>query len=98
MQPYFKVVLSGAWHWIPLAATTAPKKVAAKPAPNPKPSFPTDAEINVTQGPSEDALTRGTTIILDNGLELSDDTLTEEEIELICGVYKWSTGMCGMFE
>ena len=60
--------------------------------------FPTDAEINVTQGPSEDALTRGTTIVLDDGLELSDDTLTEEEIELICGVYKWSTGMCGMFE
>ena len=60
--------------------------------------FPTDAEINVTQGPLEDALTRVTTIILDDGLELSDDTLTEEEIELICGVYKWSTGMCGMFE
>ena len=60
--------------------------------------FPMDAEINVTQGPSEDALTRGTTIVLNNGLELSDDTLTEEEIELICGIYKWSTGMCGMFE
>ena len=55
--------------------------------------FPTDAEISVTQGPSEDALTRGTTIVLDNGLELSDDSLTEEEIELICGVYKWLTGM-----
>ena len=55
--------------------------------------FPTDAEISVTQGPSEDALTRGTTIVLDNGLELSDDSLTEEEIELICSVYKWSTGV-----
>ena len=56
--------------------------------------FPTDAEISVTQGPSEDALTRGTIIGLDDGVELFDDTLTEEEIELICGVYKWSTGMC----
>ena len=60
--------------------------------------LPTDAEINVTQEPLEDALTRGTTIVLDDGLELSDDTLTEEEIELICGVYKWLTGMCGIFE
>ena len=60
--------------------------------------FPTDAEINVTQGPLEDAPTRGTTIVLNDGLELSDDTLTDEEIELICGVYKWLTGMCGMFE
>ena len=60
--------------------------------------FPTDAEINVTQGPLEDALTRGTTIVLNDGLELSNDTLTEEEIKLICGIYKWSTGMCGMFE
>ena len=56
--------------------------------------FPTDAEISVTQGPSECALTRGTIIGLDDGMELFDDTLTEEEIELICGVYKWSTGMC----
>ena len=56
--------------------------------------FPTDAEISVTQGPLEDALTRGTIIGLDDGVELFDDTLTEEEIELICGVYKWSTGMC----
>ena len=56
--------------------------------------FPTDAEISVTQGPSEDALTRGTIIGLNDGVELFDDTLTEEEIVLICGVYKWSTGMC----
>ena len=56
--------------------------------------LPTDAEISVTQGPLEDALTRGTTIVLDNGVELFDDTLTEKEIELICVVYKWSTGMC----
>ena len=56
--------------------------------------FPTNAEISVTQGPSEDVLTRGTIIGLDDGVELFDDTLTEEEIELICGVYKWSTGMC----
>ena len=56
--------------------------------------FPTDAEISVTQGPSEVVLTRGTTNVLDNGMELFDNTFTEEEIELICGVYKWSTGMC----
>ena len=56
--------------------------------------FPTNAEISVTQGPLEDVLTRGTTIDLNNGVELFDDTLTEEEIELICGVYKWSADMC----
>ena len=55
--------------------------------------IPADAEISITQGPSEDALVRGTTLILSDGLELLNNALTEEEIDLICGIYKWLTGM-----
>lgn len=56
--------------------------------------FPTDAELLVTQGPSEDALAMGTAELLNGDvLELFDDGLGDEEIDLICGVYKWSTGM-----
>ena len=50
--------------------------------------LPANAEISITQGPSEDALERGTTLVLNDGLELFDNTLTEEEIDLICGIYK----------
>ena len=55
--------------------------------------LPANAEISTTQGPSEDALARGTTLILHDGLELFNNALTEEETDLICSVYKWSTGM-----
>ena len=55
--------------------------------------LPANAEISITQGPSEDALARDTTLVLNDGLELFNDALTEEETDLICGVYKWSTGM-----
>ena len=55
--------------------------------------LPANAEISITQGPSEDALARDTTLVLNDGLELFNNALTEEETYLICGVYKWSTGM-----
>ena len=55
--------------------------------------LPANAEISITQGPSENALARGTTLILNDGLELFNGALIEEETDLICGVYKWLTGM-----
>lgn len=48
----------------------------------------------ITSGPSEDSLARGATLKLHNGLELVDDALTKDELDLICGVYKWPTGNC----
>ena len=53
--------------------------------------FPTDSELLVTQGPSEDAFSRGRAIELD-GRRLFDDTLRDDEKDLICGVYELETG------
>ena len=54
--------------------------------------FPTDSELLVTQGPSEDAFSWGCTMELD-GRQLFDDTLQDDEKDLICGVYELGTGM-----
>ena len=53
--------------------------------------FPTDSELLVTQGPSEDAFSQGRTIELD-GRQLFDNTLWDDEKDLICGVYELETG------
>ena len=53
--------------------------------------FPTDSELLVTQGPSEDAFSQGHAIELD-GRQLFDNTLRDDEKDLICGVYELETG------
>ena len=49
--------------------------------------FPADLELPVTQGPSEDAFSWGHVMEL-VGKQLCDDTLWDDEKDLICGVYE----------
>ena len=46
----------------------------------------------ITQGPSEDAFSRGHVLRTDAG-NLFDDSLSDDECGLICGVYELETGM-----
>lgn len=52
--------------------------------------YASDAELSLLRGPSDDALYRGR-ILEAQGEHLCDDALSEEETDLICGVYKVST-------
>ena len=49
-----------------------------------------DLELLITQGPLEDAFSLGHVLKLNNR-ELYDDTLQDDEKDLICGVYKLET-------
>lgn len=53
--------------------------------------YPSDSELLVTQGPSEDAFSRGRVVQLD-GRQWCDDTVRPDETDLICGVYELETG------
>lgn len=52
--------------------------------------YASDAELSLLRGPSDDALYRGCTLAA-QGEQLCDDVLGEQEMDLICGVYKVST-------
>ena len=54
--------------------------------------YSTDSELFITQGPSEDAFSRGRVLKLNDG-ELYDNILQDNEKDLICGVYELETGM-----
>ena len=51
------------------------------------------SEIDVTQGPSINASLLGKVWTLGNGSKLYDDYLSEDEMDVICGVYKIVTGV-----
>ena len=53
--------------------------------------YSTDSELFITQGPSEDAFSRGRVLELSDE-KLYDDILRDNEKDLICGVYELETG------
>ena len=53
--------------------------------------YSTDSELFITQGPSEDAFSRGRVLELSDE-KLYDDILRDDEKDLICGVYELETG------
>lgn len=51
------------------------------------------SEIDVTRGPSIDASLLGKVSILSDGSNMYDDSISDDEIDVICGVYRIDTGV-----